>query len=285
MAPSKKEIIIAVTLVVIAACAYLIVTTTTGSTQAPPAISYESTTSTPVAETAVKPAVASSTVYDSGATVTAPIDSGKQFYRVRNVATSTSSGGTTASTTTGSQDGMEGPYSYLFKNTREAMTSNIVGYFAHGAFAWYVPDWLVNNWQMKPFRAEGMIFAPKVRENIEDFSDIIMDVSTSTELLNAESLYYTMIQDIPKNEVITDETLLNKTAGDMITMQMETDTRIRHIVAYTRDFRRITDFYFMDGNGKTLQITFETKADIFPQFSDKIRDFVEGIGELKVPQG
>jgi hypothetical protein len=176
-------------------------------------------------------------------------------------------------------------FQYLFEGKHESNTSNIVGHFGSGAFAWYVPEWLVNNWQMKPFRSEGMIFAPKFQDNIEDFGYIIFDVSTSTELNNAENSAYTKLNDIPKEEIIINEVVLNKHSGDMLNIIMETNTRIYHIVAYTRDFRRITDMYFMDGNGKTLEITFEAKSEFFPQFSDKIRNLVEGIGELKQPQG
>jgi len=176
-------------------------------------------------------------------------------------------------------------FSYLFEENRQQNTSNIVGYFGRGAFAWYVPDWLANNWQMKQFRDQGMEFDPKVRDNVEDFSNILFDVSTSTEINNAVNLAYTKQYYIPKDEIIANEVLLNKHAGDGVTIQMETDTRIYHITAYTRDFRRITDMYFMDGNGKTLEITFEAKTEFFPQFSDKIRNMVEGIGELKSPQG
>lgn len=200
----------------------------------------------------------------------------------------TSTIGTVASSTLQNFD--RGQYSYLFEANRELNTTNIVGYFAHGAFAWYVPDWLVNNWEMKPFRSEGMIFSPKVRVTPAagqqyDFSDIEFDVSTSTELINAYALYLTLLNDIPKDEIIISEVLLNKSATDMISIQMENSTRIYHITAYTRDFERITDIYFMDGNGKTLDLRFEAKASIFSQFSDKIRDMVEGVGELKSPQG
>jgi hypothetical protein len=178
-----------------------------------------------------------------------------------------------------------GSFSYLFEENRELNTSNIVGYFGGGAFAWYVPDWLVNNWEMKPFRGQGMIFTPKVQNDSGDYFHITFDVSTSTELNNAANVIYTKQSYIPKDEIIIQEVLLNKHSGDMLSLQIEADTRIHHLTAYTRDFRRITDMYFMDGNGKTLEITFEARAEIFPQFSNKIRDLVEGIGELKSPQG
>ncbi len=200
-------------------------------------------------------------------------------------ASSSDLGATSTPISTSTTESKTKSFAYLFDEKREANTSNVVGYFASGAFAWYVPDWLMNNWQMKDYGNQGMIFTPKVRDNVEDFSDITFDVSTSTELTNAENMAYTEEVNIPKDEIITDEVLLNKHNGGMISMQIETDTRIHHIVAYTRDFRRITDMYFMDGNNKTLNIVFESKAEYFPQFSDKIRNLVEGIGELKSPQG
>ncbi len=217
-------------------------------------------------------------VHKSGESFSEVIDSQQKFFRIRNVAPTYD--GITASTTN-----IQGKYSYLFEEKRDQNISNIVGYFAHGAFAWSVPNWLANNWVMGKYGSEGMKFTPKVRENYDDFSDIIYDVSTSTESNNAENIYLTMINDIPKNEMIISEIILNKATKDMISIQMENSTRIYHIAAYTGDFKHITDLYFMDGNGKTLDLRFEASVTAYPQFSDKIRDMVEGIGELKLPQG
>ncbi len=217
-------------------------------------------------------------IYNPGESVTQTIDSRQKFFRIRN-AIPTEEGVSTSTT------GVAGEYSYLFEEKRDPNISNIVGYFAHGAFAWYVPNWLANNWEVKPFGTEGMIFNPKVRASFDDFSDIIFSVSTSTELNNAENLHFTMLNNIPKDEIIISEVLLNKAMKDMISVQMENSTRIYHIAAYTADFKHISDLYFMDGNGRTLDLRFETKASIYPQFSNKIRDMVEGIGELKLPQG
>ena len=71
----------------------------------------------------------------------------------------------------------------------------------------------------------------------------------------------------------------------MIKLIIETDTRIYHIIDRDADGIHTRDTYYMDGNGKTLVITFEAKSSIFSQFTDKIRDMVEGIGETKSPQG
>lgn len=180
-------------------------------------------------------------------------------------------------------------YAYLFEGKREAMTSNIVGYFGGGAFAWYVPDWLVTNWRMTSYDT-GMVFIPLVRDNPADFGDISFTLSTSTELYNAENLYQTRLDTILKSDLISNEVLLNKlgsakTVGPEINLQIETDTRIYHIIDMDGDGIHMRDSYYMDGNAKTLVIMIEAKSEVFPQFTDKIRDMVEGIGELKSPQG
>ena len=176
-------------------------------------------------------------------------------------------------------------YSDLFVGKREVMTSNVVGYIDYGAFAWYVPDWLLTNWSLSEGGAKGMVFTPKVRNNPDDFTDISFDFASSTELYNAENLYQTRLDTASKSDIISDEVLLNKNANDMIKLIIETDTRIYHIIDRDADGIHTRDTYYMDGNGKTLVITFEAKSSIFSQFTDKIRDMVEGIGDTKSPQG
>ena len=176
-------------------------------------------------------------------------------------------------------------YAYLFQGKREAMTSNIVGYFANGAFVWYVPDWLVTNWKMVPYGPQGMVFTPLVRDDPNNFSDISFSVASSTELYNADNLYQTRLDTALKSDLISHEVLLNQHEGDTISMQIETNTRIYHIIDRDADGIHMRDAYYMDGNGKTLVIMFEAKSEIFSQFTDKIRNMVEGIGELKIPQG
>lgn len=176
-------------------------------------------------------------------------------------------------------------YAYLFEGNRNANTSNIVGYFGNGAFAWYVPDWLVTNWKMVSYGSQGMVFVPLVRDDPNYFTDISFTVSSSTELYNAENLYQTRLDTARKSDLILHEVLLNQHEGDMISMQIETDTRIYHIIDMDGDGIHMRDAYYIDGNGKTVVIMLEAKSDIFPQFTDKIRNMVEGIGELKSSQG
>ena len=175
-------------------------------------------------------------------------------------------------------------YAYLFKEQREANTSNIVGYFGGGAFAWYVPDWLAENWIIPtPKFSEVMNMAPKIRDNPEDFSDIVFDVASSTETFNAATLYEAEASSTEPSALINQEVVLNKHTEGGLMLVIETDTHIYHIQKSVQD--RIKDIYYIDGNGKTLMVTFDARADIFPQFSAKIRNLVEGIGEVKAPQG
>ena len=175
-------------------------------------------------------------------------------------------------------------YSYLFKDNREPMTSNIVGYFAGGAFAWYVPDWLIENWSMQnSTSSDGMDISPKIRQNSNDFSDIIFSISTSSETFNALTLYENELQSVSSSTQVTNEVLLNQHTEGGITMVIETDTRIYHIQESAGN--RTKEIYYIDGKGKTLVVSFEAKTDIFPQFSPKIQSMIEGIGELKPPQG
>jgi len=194
-------------------------------------------------------------------------------------------GTSTSSVRSGAEQNGSKSYAYLFQGKREAMTSNIVGYFANGAFVWYVPDWLVTNWKMVPYGPQGMVFTPLVRDDPNNFSDISFSVASSTELYNADNLYQTRLDTALKSDLISHEVLLNQHEGDTISMQIETNTRIYHIIDRDADGIHMRDAYYMDGNGKTLVIMFEAKSEIFSQFTDKIRNMVEGIGELKIPQG
>jgi hypothetical protein len=177
-------------------------------------------------------------------------------------------------------------YAYLFTSQREANTSNIVGYFGYGSFAWYVPDWLVQNWTLQSSKtSQDMTFVPNQRSNATDFSDIVFTVSTSTELNNAASLYDAAVASAGPSHVavLVNEVVLNKHSADTLKLMIGTDTRIYH--TEVSDGGQIRDTYYLDGNNKTLMVTFSARADIFDQFSDHIRNMVEGIGEAKAPQG
>lgn len=188
-------------------------------------------------------------------------------------------------TTTSQTPKSETSYAYLFQSDRGSSTSNIVGYFGRGAFGWYVPDWLPVNWTMvkAESQSEDMVFAPKIRENPADFSDISIIVKPSDEKYNAGTLYEAELKQGDKSTILISEVLLNKHENDILKILMETDTRIYHVERKVSG--NIRDTYYIDGKGKTVVVTFEAREDIFPQFAESIRDMVEGMGELKPPQG
>ena len=180
-------------------------------------------------------------------------------------------------------------YAYLFESgPKEEIApgvnryGNIVGYFAGGAFGWYVPDWLVEKWEMKKIEGDphnqGMIFSPK-EAVLAYISDITMYVGTSTETFNAETLF----ENQKRTGVVMSEIVLNKHGEGGTTITMETNTLIYHI--QLEDRGRMTDIYYINGHDKTLSVSFSSDEEYFHEYSAKIRDLVEGIGELKAPQG
>lgn len=176
----------------------------------------------------------------------------------------------------------EMPSHYSLFESKEPK-QNIVGYFAGGAFGWYVPDWLYENWTLKKIEGDpdnqGMTFTPKEAVTDGLISDITMYVATSTETFNAETLF-----DIQKRSgAVLSEVLLNKHTEGRATIVMETNTMIYHIQVLDKEW--MTDIYYINGFGKTLSISFRSDKNNFPAYSAKIRDLVEGIGELKAPQG
>ena len=130
-----------------------------------------------------------------------------------------------------------------------------------------------------------MVFTPLVREDPTDFTDISFTVSTSTESNNAQNLYETRLGTMRKSDLVLNEVVLNKHADGTLRMQIETDTRIYHIVDLDSDGIHTRDSYYIDGKDRTLVVMFEARSEIFGEFANKIRNMVEGIGELKVPQG
>lgn len=182
------------------------------------------------------------------------------------------------------EDQVSPSVAYLFESKpRDPMYSNVIGYFAGGAFAWYVPDWLVENWTIESVEDNpndgGMVITPKVPVINSPISDIVINVGTSTEYFNAATLF-----DKEKSgNVIISEVLLNKHTEGGMTIIIETTTRIYHVQKEIDG--TVHDLYFMDGNGKTAEISFSADKDNFPIYATKIRDLVEGIGEIKAPQG
>ena len=175
----------------------------------------------------------------------------------------------------------EETFDYLFESNKEEQYSNIVGHFGYNSFAWYVPDWLVQNWRMVKKDKEdlNMVFTPKEVIKDSPISDIVMEITTSTEIFNAETLF----QNEKRNGDVFGEILLNQHTDGNLKILIEANTRIYHIQFENGD--NMSDIYFIDGHDKTLKITFSADKKNFLRYSMKIRTLVEGIGGIKAIQG
>ena len=178
-------------------------------------------------------------------------------------------------------------YAYLFQHKENPYIGNTVGYFAHGAFLWYVPDWLPDNWhEVSRDDSGSMTWAPNVREDPYVFSNIEFYVATSTETFNAAYLYdKDQSTSMGSYQVSFKEVLMNKTSGGTLVLPIETSTRIYHVMGTNFDGSQTSDTYYLDGGNKTLRILFTADTDIISQFENNIRDMVERIGGLNIPQG
>ena len=171
--------------------------------------------------------------------------------------------------------------SKLFQSsTTSEQYSNIVGTFANESFAWYVPAWLIDNWEMKQDDSKGIniTFTPKIADQ-KKISPITFYIEPSTENFNAATMY----EEESKNKFLLKEILLSQHKEGTLQILIEPETRIYHI--QKEDTNAISDLYMMDGNGYTLRVFFWADKEIFPLYANKIRDMVEGIGEVKAPKG
>ncbi len=175
-------------------------------------------------------------------------------------------------------------YAYLFESSyREPNVSNVVGYLGGGAFAFYVPDWIVNKWKIDSVKDDpdnlGVIIHPITPILDKKLSDIVVTIRKSGETFNANTLF----ENLKKTPIIISEVLLNKHTEGGIKIVTETNTRIYHIQYEDKD--KMYDWYFIDGNNNTMSISFSSDKENFYKYSTKIRDFVEGISEVKALQG
>jgi hypothetical protein len=189
----------------------------------------------------------------------------------------------------------------VFSGTRDPNTSNVVGYIGYGAFIVYVPDWIMDHWTSEP-NEKGSIFTFGLRQELPDrnFSDILINMATSTEEFNANTLYeldrgtyggdstkiirsidessivITWDRSIPAGEqtdIVISEVFLNKTD----------DARIYHI--QRRRNEKMYDTFYLDGAGKTAQVLFSCDETAHGLYAPKIREFVQGMGPGNGPRG
>lgn len=154
--------------------------------------------------------------------------------------------------------------------------SNVVGYIAGGAFIFnHLPDWIVENWKTTNKGGDMITFTPKEEITDRDFSDIVMEIATTTEQFNADYLYsaYSKAQGMNAGRLLIAEIFFNSVG----------DTRVHHV---QRLFGTgIEDTFYIDGNGKTVMITFKASPDNYVRYGAKIKEFVQSIGKGGTPQG
>lgn len=167
--------------------------------------------------------------------------------------------------------------------------SNIVGYFAHGNFFFYVPQWIPDHWKITDLPNGGMQFS--LKENIpeRDFSDILISLSTSTENLNAETLFSGDTSNRDKALCISDTRCEVRESDSSIILSeillsRVGETRIYHITEETPD-GMIKDRFYIDGKKLTAIITFSASKETYNLYENAIRDFVQGIGKGEGAQG
>lgn len=174
-------------------------------------------------------------------------------------------------------------YNYLFESaTTSSEYSNVIGTLAYESFAWYVPDWLLANWEMSESASQdgnSISFTPKGDVDLRKISHITFHFQLSTEEYNAGTIY----DNLNEQKTLISEILLSKHADSMLKIGMEPETRIYHV--QIENINAINDVYIIDGNGYTLRINFSADKDIFYRYATKIRDMIEGIGEVRGPQG
>jgi hypothetical protein len=93
------------------------------------------------------------------------------------------------------------------KTPKSTNVSNVVGYFAGGAFLTYIPQWMADNWSIDSTSdgATTTITPNKPTSNKKDFSDIVINVAPTDETFNAEWLFESNKKDSIVSEVIINE--------------------------------------------------------------------------------
>lgn len=160
---------------------------------------------------------------------------------------------------------------YFTSNTPSGNeVSNVVGYFAGGAFLTYVPQWMADNWMNDSSDNGNMtIFTTKSPSSIKkDFSDIVIKTQTTDETFNAEWLF----QNNKKGALVS-EVILN-TEGDMVVYHTE-----------KQNGEYIEETFYIDGTGKTGVFTFSASQENYYKYNTRVKEFIQGLRKSGSPRG
>jgi hypothetical protein len=172
------------------------------------------------------------------------------------------------------------PYINLFTSLPDSpyqvYSSNIVGYFDSGSVLFSFPRWISDHWKTKEATdTSEIIFTPQENIPTRDFSDIVIDIGTTTETYNANNLYNI---DINSNLTAGETLLLSE-----ILLNVNGDLRIYHIQQEGNGM--IIDTYYFDGNKKTATVIFSANRANYTQYGAKVKEMVQGLQNGSGPQG
>ncbi|MES3030978.1 MAG: hypothetical protein V4697_01035 [Patescibacteria group bacterium] len=164
--------------------------------------------------------------------------------------------------------------SNAFSSTPNSAYSNVVGYFAYGAFVTELPDWLSQNWMSPKTSDDTTVFVPRVNSAGRDFSDIVITSKNTDELWNAEYLFEDNIAHAQgEGTLVNSEIILNETS----------DMRIYHIERAMEGW--VYALYYIDGDGKTAEISFSAQEANYFNYSSKVKEFIQGLSKGSEPRG
>lgn len=147
--------------------------------------------------------------------------------------------------------------------------SNVVGYIAGGAFYIYVPNWMVDNWRIESLQEDDSIIRITPNDKIiqtGDYSDIYVKSYETDEKDNALNLYNLDLKDKTNSgKIINNEIILNE----------ENDTRSYNIERENN--KRIYFTSYIDGNGRTIKIDFDSSKENYYKYIVKIKEFIRGL--------
>ena len=162
----------------------------------------------------------------------------------------------------------------VFDSEPRAGKSNVVGYFASGAFVTDLPEWISQNWMSPESAPDTVIFTPRDTIASRDFSDITIVSRDTSEIYNAEYLFEdNKLHARGEGKLVNSEVILNETS----------DMRIYHIERSLLGM--IYSTYYIDGNGKTAEITFSASEATYFPYSSKVKEFIRGLSKGGEPRG
>lgn len=165
------------------------------------------------------------------------------------------------------------PSDVFEEGPRNSNTSNVVGYFANGAFLIEVPEWIVQGWSIDTSTDQNtMTISPRSSIENRDFSDIVVTHEPTSETFNAEYLY-DLEPKVGHRPVVNKEIFFNDTL----------DMRVYLIETQLADTMFAT--FFVDGKGKTAKVIFSANKTNYYYYVWKVRQFLKSLTLAAEPRG